>query len=220
MAVGDLYEVTDEQRVLGQLVVNVYHYRQALDFLVGPPTVAEELASGWIAQKLPAILPCQAGDAVHTSVKVRNLFDSADQYTELISLAGLYAGGGNQEILPAFNAVSFTMNGDNAAVRPGHKRLAGIPEPTQSDGVIVDPGFAANCQAAAAAMSSPVTVGLVIQDPVFVPVVIKRVREGTEGNYTYRLPANSAEAIVSQIAVAAFNALITSQISRKIGIGR
>lgn len=220
MAVGDLYELTDVQTFQGQLVVNVYYYHQELEFVPGPPTRAQVLAENWVTQKLPSVTGCQAGDVTHTSVSVRNLFDPGDQFEKLISVTGNYAGGGNQETLPAFNALSFTLSGDNAAVRSGKKRLAGIPEPTQSDGVIVDPGFVANGAALSAALAGYVTVGAVIQDNVFAPVVIKRVRTGTPGNYQYRLPQTSAEAVISRIAAAAFDLLVTSQLSRKIGVGR
>jgi hypothetical protein len=122
-------------------------------------------------------------------------------------------------LLPTFNAISIALNGDNPAVKSGRKRFAGIPEDFQDDGVIVSAGAIAGLANLENNLESAVTVGTVIQDPVFQPVVIQRVRTGTPGNYQYRLPSASGEAIFSKVVVAAFNAIITSQISRKIGKG-
>lgn len=118
-----------------------------------------------------------------------------------------------------FSAVSFDLNGDNPAVKNGKKRFAGLNEGQQVDGVITESSTITRLGQLADALETPVTVGTVIQNNVFIHVIVKRIRSGGPGAYTYRLPDNALEATLSAVIVAAFNALITTQISRKIGVG-
>lgn len=217
MAGGDIYELVDHQTLFSQNCENVFFYRQDLEFVTTDPTNAQVLAENWIAQKLDRIRGIQSNDLLHVGVDVRNLFDVSDAYTVSISLAGTAAG---TDTLGSFEAWSYPLEGTNPAVRNGFKRIAGVGEQWQTDGVFSGDGTQiAAMDAAGDAMTEFVTVGLVIPDNVFKPVIVKRVRSGVAGSYTYDLPTSEGAAVWSQIAVAAWKLLITSQISRKIGIG-
>jgi hypothetical protein len=220
MALNDVYEITDIQTLRGQEVVNVYHYHQVLAFVPLFPTTAMVLAAEWMTQVLPAIREIQAGELVHTFLRVKNLFNAADSYEEAISLPGTWSLGADQDTMPTFNALAFQLNGDNAAVKDGSKRFAGLPETFANDGIVEGLASINYSNALSLALEKSVTVGLVIEDPVFTPVIVKRVRSGSPGNYTYRLPENQLESVLSAVIVAVWNALITSQISRKIGVGQ
>jgi hypothetical protein len=214
--IDDVYELTLAQVDRGQTVNNVFFYHQQYEFVTTLPTHAQVLAEEWRDQILPAIRAFQPAEILTTGVRVRNLFNVSDGYDLALSLAGL---GGAAEQYSTFNAVGFALNGDNPAVKNGAKRFTGINEVHVDDGVIsgaVMPGLLNNV---ADALEQPVLVGLVIEDPVFVPVIVKRVREGVPGSYTYRLPETTVEAVLSQVVVAVWNAIITSQLSRKIGVG-
>jgi len=218
MAQGDLYELSLKAQMSGQECFNVFHFWQELDFVTTYTTVAQVLAENWYDQIFPSIQAIASEDVFYSEVGVRNLFSQSDQFSLAISDYGSGATGGAQT-LPTFNAFAFTLLPDTPVVKPGGKRFVGVPEVCQSDGVIDSAGYITTLQACEDALIEPVTVGLVIQDPVFVPVLVKRVRSGSPGAYEYRLPETTLEAVFSRVIVAAFNSLITSQISRKVGRG-
>ena len=122
--------------------------------------------------------------------------------------------------MPSLVAARFTLPGDNPAVAQGSKRIPGISEAAQVDNVLVTAaGAAARWQEFADQLSTPLKSHPAMLSDLWLPVVLKRVREGLPGAYTYRMPTSQAEKVVSHILVAAVNILLTSQISRKIGIG-
>jgi hypothetical protein len=51
--------------------------------------------------------------------------------------------------------------------------------------------------------------------PTFLPIIVKRILDGTQ----YRLPANAGELVYGTVTDAVYNPLITTQTSRKIGVG-
>lgn len=218
MAINDLYELTDVQVLQSQTINNVYFYEQDLDFVTTNPTRAQSLVEAWIAQKIPYIVDLQIQDLVHTSVRCRNLFDPSDTYEALVSIPGNRPTV-SLSYMPTFVALRADLATTNSAVRDGSKFYAGVPEEVVTDGVITDTSMLTFMGAAEAELEAAVDIGTVIQDPVFVPIVIKRVRSGSPGAYTYRLPETSVEAVVSRLAVVLFDVLVTSQVKRKIGVG-
>lgn len=221
MAVGDIYEIRDVQSLLSQHVENVHFYRQALDFVTTNPTNSQSLAEAWIEQSLPTIAAIQTADVLHTNVLVRNLYDESDAYDASVSVSGNVSGGtATDQITSPFDAWAFQLDGDNPAVKNGQKRIAGVNEGWVLDGAVdPDSGAEFDLGAAAAQLSAAIQIGTIITDPVFVPVVVKRVRTGSPGAYEYRLPASSGEGVWSVVVVALFKLFITSQVSRKIGVG-
>lgn len=213
----DVYEIVAKQSYKGQDVVNVYHYQQSEIILSLGGTTAQFLLNRWRDTILPAIAACQDGALVYTELTCRNLFNSGDKGSILLSLAG---GWGEQDSLPTFNAVNFDMAGDNPAVRNGSKRLAGVLELSQSDGVLTHPESLNRYTAAAAAMAQSLIISPLGIVPEFFPVTVKRVRTGTPGAYKYELPETVQESVLSRIVSVLFDVLISSQISRKIGVGR
>lgn len=205
-SVGDVLQLVDEQVQDSQQVLNVYFYR--LDTpVVG--NAAQMLVASWVDQVLPDIVDWQASDIVHTSVTAKNLFNEAEEYTELMSVPG----DRDVDVFPPFNAVGFRLIGDNAAVRDGQKRFAGVPEDSAEDGVFDDAGFLAAMTALAVTLATGLPIGLDID--ALMPVIVGRILSGG----SYRLPTNSGEAVLSNIVDALFNIDVTSQTSRKIGRG-
>lgn len=216
MAVGDVYEVIDVQTLQDQEILNVYFYRQEGAFVPLSGTIAQALADEFVETVLPDLANPQTVELLHTEVRVRNLFDPIDQGT---AVAGVNGGRADSpDFLPSFNAWGFTLNHDNASVRPGGKRIAGVAEATQDDGIPNGTGVS-SLNVAAAAMAAPITGGLIITDDIMFPVVVQRVREGAPGSYTYRLPENSGELVFGQVIEALVKLFVTSQISRKVGVG-
>ena len=220
MAVGDIYELTDVQKLFDQQVLNVYFYQQVTAVIpISPtPNVAAVMADEFANSALfTAIRSVQSTALEHQGIYVRNLFDSSDQYDLLGSWFG--TSGGAAAITTTFDAVGFRENSNNGSVRDGAKRLAGLEDGTQTDGVIVGAGTLTALAGIANEMEASIFAGVILPIATWEPVVVKRVRSGTPGNYEYRLPENSGELIFGKIIEVLFNVLITSQVSRKVGVG-
>lgn len=216
MAAGDIYEVVDVQALYEQQVLNVYFYEQRGAFVPLSGTVAQNLAEEWNESILPTILPFQHPALTHVETRVRNLFDATDAGVSVSGIPGTASSA--TDALPGFVATGFSLKTDNASIRPGAKRIAVQPESYVTDGVLTG-GALTQAAAIADVLAAPITGGLIITDDIMFPVVVKRVRSGSPGTYEYRLPETSGEAVVGTIIEALFDAVVTSQISRKIGVG-
>lgn len=215
VVVGDLFELVDVQHQDGQEVLNVYFYELGDIFVTTTPTNAQVLAEQFIAQKLDAIRTIQTNALSHDEIRVRNLYNHADSYTAAISLPGFDDGDADSN----FDAIGFVLQGETTAVRKGSKRIGGLLDTYNTSGVIDAVGSPALLTAAADAMRTPVQVGLILPSDVFYPTLVKRVRSGIAGAYEYRLPTNSSEGVKTRIIEVIWNAVVTSQVSRKIGVG-
>ena len=206
MAFQDLYELVDVQTIAGQEVLNVYYYINN-NVLNGGAT-AEDLAEAFEAQVLPSILAVQVELLTHTELRVKNLYTPSDAHVLALSESGAIA----TDAFPTFDAVGFRLVQGNGAIRNGAKRIGGIPEGAATDGVIDSGTYITALDAVGTAMAD--TLSLLLAD-VFMPVVVGRILDGG----SYRLPANSGEAVLGAILEAVFSVLVTSQTSRKIGVG-
>lgn len=204
---GDVYQVVDTQVFNGQTCLNVYFYK-ATDVPLGAD--ASDVTAAFIETVLPTLTPLQVNDVVHTSIKATNLFDPTDQNEELISTAG----EGSGDPLGTFEAYPFRLIGDNASVRSGSKRIAGVPEDATTNGVVTASGVITDLDATAAILAAGVLFGL-LDAGTLVPVIVKRLLVDGE----YILPDNAGDAVLSNVVDALFSPLVTSQVSRKVGRG-
>lgn len=207
MAFQDCYELIDVSTWYGQQVLNVYFYQQ--NNALNPGVTASDLVDGFIAEVLPAIRPLQVSGVVHTEIRARNLFNPADNHIRAISLAGTNAGTDGTN---AFDAISFTLVQDNGAVRNGRKRYGGSPEDFAQNGVVNNSGAVTLLNTLGDALVEHFFISAA---DIFRPVILKRVLDGGE----YRLPASLGEAVIGMVVDAVWDALVTSQVSRKIGTG-
>lgn len=216
--IGDVYEITVDGAIASQAAVNVYFYEVRETWLDTNPTFAQALVEDFRDNTLPDILACQAGDYTVSLLRCRNLYDEADAYSLPVSLAGTkYAAA--VDTLGAFEALAFNLGGETSAVKNGAKRLAGIANADVQDGIVTASSLITAAATAAEMMERPLQVGFLIGSDVAWPVLVKRVRTGTPGAYEYRLPTSQGEGITTTIINALFNVLVSSQVSRKIGIG-
>lgn len=206
-AIGDIYEVVDSSTMLGQKVLNVYFYR--LSALPVGFTGASDVAQGFVDQVLPEVRAIQTTDVLHQSVKARNLFDETDAHEILISSPGI----GAADSISTFNAFAFRLVGDNAAVRAGAKRIAGVNTTYVTDGVVDDAAQLTALNTLADTIAGIMTFGLGFS--LADPTIVKRIADGGG----YRLPINAGEAVYSLITDVLFSPLVTSQVSRKVGRG-
>lgn len=208
MANGDIYQVIDTAVFQGQKLINVYYYRW--DSVVVTAD-AEDVANGFIDVVLPKVCAVQIAQVLHTDIDVKNLFAPEDAFHVAISEPGTGAIT-STDFLPIFNAVNFTLNSDNGAVRNGSKRYSGLVESWQTSGVITDTSVLGWLGDLAESLAQALQVGVV---DTFFPVIVKRLLVG--GSYV--LPSTAGEAIFGGVIDAVFDALISSQVSRKIGRG-
>ena len=209
MASGDIYELVDAQTMEGQEILNVYYYRQAAPALVG--NIPEQLADAYEGQVLADVAHIQTPQLLHRELRVKNLFNVAENHTSVISEPGTWTTSLDTEA--TFDAVGFRLVQDNGAVRNGAKRFGGIPEDADTNGIVTDTAFITALLAAGAALILGLDSGIVTN--AFLPVIVKRILDGT----IYRLPENSGEAVYGNVTDALYNANTTSQVSRKIGRG-
>ena len=207
MALFDVYQIVDKSVLLGQECTNIYYYQQ--DSAVDAPN-AEDVAAAYIGQVLPLVKTIQEADLLHTEILVTNLFNPSDTFTQAVSVPGTATFG--TELLPIFSATGFRLVGDNGAVRNGAKRYAGMDEGVQDDGVITNGTFITQLDAIADQLFATLNHGII---PTYVPVIVKRLLSGTD----YVLPDNLGDAVLSHVVEAAFDTLVTSQVSRKVGSG-
>lgn len=207
MANLDVFQLVDKSVFQGQQCLNVYYFQQNS---LATTNGAQDLAEAYIADYLPIIKTLQEADVVHTEIKVTDLFDPSNAHTEAISVPGTAAYG--TDVLPVFNAVGFRLTGDNAAVRNGAKRFAGIDEGVQQNGVITNGTFITQLDAVASKLAEALAVGVI---DTFFPVLVSRVL----GGGVFGLPTTLAAAVLSGVVSADWSALLTSQTSRKIGNG-
>lgn len=206
MAYLDVWELVDKSTFNGQEALNVFFYQNTDS--TTPPAGSSDLVSQYIATVLPKLVQVQGNNVLHTEISARNLFSPSDNHTESISTAGAVTG----DLMPNFNAFGFKMTQDNGAVKNGAKRFAGVSESAATDGVVTDSATIGALDDLATAMGQTLTVGVA---NVFAPVIIKRILETTG----YRLPTSFGEAIIGLVIEVAWNTLLTSQTSRKIGVG-
>ncbi len=132
MPAGDLYLLQDFQDYAGGAVdiINAYAYRQT-----SGAGVALDLANAFEAQLLPDIVAAQSAVMRHHRADVINLDDPAD--FDSSAYAGSPVGSRGGDGLPAFVAYAFKYVRTTRAVRNGQKRIPGVAEPDQANGVVV-----------------------------------------------------------------------------------
>jgi len=217
MAVGDVYELVAAQLYGTSTVLNVFYYEQISIVIPADGfTIAALLAEQWDEQIGTVIRDLQNVDVVWDEVRCRNLFDSSDAGSYVVSDTGTAS---ETEGLGPFVATAFQLFGDNPAVKNGAKRFVGVVESWQVDGILTSSPIITQGELVAEALATNVTAGDVIPSDTWAPVIVKRVRSGTAGAYEYRLPESTGETVLSRIASALLSTFLSSQVSRKYGRG-
>ena len=199
MAVGDLWEVRDIQEFLGQQVINVYHYVQLTDPDIGSEAaIAAELNTQFYANVASMVTAIQ--DVALTHVRLESA--QFGSFTAFDVVSNGDNGQVSGDALPSFAAWAFRLNRESRVVRNGSKRVGGVPESYQVNGLATS---------AAITAMGPYITGLTAilsfdSIPVWQPVILRVPPDGS-------LPT-----VWSAIADVGFGT-VTSQNSRKIGRG-
>ena len=129
--------------------------------LTGTPN-AQDLVETFISDLLPLICEAQVADIVHTSITAVNVSDVFDFFAQGINEPGLNAIDG----LPPASPIGFRSAQPGYGLRGASKRISGIPEAWQSNGVVN--AAAGQLPQLALALGTP----LEGDDSVYYPVVV------------------------------------------------
>lgn len=201
---GQIFQLNDIQRMNSVDMLNVYFYKN--DAGDGD---AGDLAASWRADVLPAVAAIQSADMSHLGLSVISLFDDADFFTD----GTVVPGDVGTESFPNTDAVNFTLRATSRAVRPGSKRIAGIPEDAGNHNLINDAGYITDLNDTVLALGAVLTADVGTGE--YEPCIVKRIPYTTPGgNPAYRLPAVGSEAVVFGLGGVVVSLYMSHQVSR------
>jgi hypothetical protein len=201
MPLADIFQVIDLQRLpSGEGIENVYFFQRQ-----GVAGNALDMAEAFDTVLRPSILATQSSALVHYLTRVTNLGDVAD-FTERSS-AGV-VGGRAGAVRNEWDCWAYTLRPSSRAVRPGHKRIGGVPEgdAEYTNGVVTDTSMLIILNGLRSALQSDVAGA----DDTYTPIILKRILDGL----VYRLPETDGEVTAVPVAVCLLNNKISHQITR------
>lgn len=173
MAVDDIYRVKIFQTygTSGPEVLNVYYYKQLTPGSVDEG--AEHLAGEWESALGPTIRAIQTTLIKWTSIEVENIIPSSDFFTQPYITT---TGDIDADTLPPSNCWSFRLNRSTSASRNGQKRICGVAETSQDDGVAV--GAFESALNVVGALFDDVIGGPPPADATYQPIIFRPGRAG------------------------------------------
>lgn len=208
MSTSDCWEVTMKGTLLSNDCDNVFFYRG----VAGTDPPEDDIAQAFYEQCWPLIQDVVSSDYTLDAIEVRHLFSGASAYLLPVAENGQ---GGSGATMGSFEAYSITLGVGTNSTRPGSKRFGGVEESLVHDGVVSDATAITDLNDIADQMSEPLidtALGIV---EWAVPVIVKRILDGS----SYRLPTSLGELVTNLITSAAASLLISTQNSRKTGYG-
>lgn len=216
----DLFLLTHQTQLLGQMCINTYTY--VLTEQVGSPLpAAQSLRDAWRIRFLEtdgAGFQCGSisDDLLSVLVRSQNLYNDLD-YSEYLD--GTAAGTSTAEPMPPWVTFSFRTPWLGPALRRGFKRIPGVGEGYGNSGII-NAGNLANLANFSSVMNESLTVVSGDDSITFHPCVVKRIKYVTpNGKDAYRLPENAQEGVFDIVQGWQAETELTTQNSRKRGVG-
>lgn len=210
--IGDPFELRLSYKYEDQVMNNVffYDYRNLIDNLGTPHS--QIIAELWHEQIFPSIKTMFPTQVVFSDISVRCLVDEDDAYELPVGETGAATWA---DRLPRHDTVNFTLNGEYKRTRKGRKAIGIFNESVVTNGVISFGSQIANCTTVALNLARPLTTSFIFTQNTYYPVIVKRVKEGTAPEITYRLPTARGEVILNTIVSAMFSLLMSTQNTRK-----
>jgi hypothetical protein len=201
-----IYQLNHKQDVNGEELLNIYFFRN-----LGTGTDAHDLSDAFISDLQPLILDLQVPNVVTTEIKAFSLGNFADFWVEPENEAGT---ADPTDPLPIFNAINYTLRPTTREIRPGSKRIAGIPESVTTFNNITFAAYLTSMEALRVAFGTPIGT-----DPDFFElVVVKRIKyevpDSDPVRFAYRLPETDEEAVVANLGAVLTTPRISHQVSR------
>jgi len=207
MALADIYQLIHNQSYLGQAIQNVYFYRRE-----DAGSDHADLLDAWVADVMPSVMAIQDPKIITDTVVAKNLENFSDFGETIVDDPGTYDAG---QILPIFNAIGYTLRSANRLVRPGSKRITGINESVQLDGIITEAAYITRMETLRVALDTVIGT-----DPLFfTPIIVKRVKyevpDSDPVRFAYRLPETDEELVLATLLGVTTSTHITHQVSRQ-----
>lgn len=164
---GDLLQIVDTQRYLGETVLNVYYYRVtavAGIFDAGYTDVLNDFKS----RVVDPVRQIQMASLAHTQLELRNLSNGIDIATVTLTTDNLGVLTGANE-MPSYVTLGFKLVRESLVTRNGYKRISGLNEGFTAGNTNAYPP--ALTDAIAAGMADELSVALA---PVATPIIVKR----------------------------------------------
>lgn len=207
MALSDVYQLIVKQSLFSKECENVFFFEK-----LDPAGTADDLITAFMATLSAPIRALQATAVVWRLISAASLGDLSDFGEVPQTVAGTY---GNVDVLPAFNALSYTFHPATRAVRPGGKRIAGVPEAASLNGVITDPTYITLMESLRIFFDD----ALVGAAATYQPVIVKRIKTAVAGTtpvkYKYALPKAGDTLVLGLVKSASDSLNVSSQVSRK-----
>lgn len=207
VALDLIYSLAVKQNMFGQNIENIFFYEA-----IGDAGSAGDLRAAWNTALSVSMRNLQSAQLNWTEIDTTNLGDLADFEKFPFAVGGL---AGDGDTLPAFNAVGYTLNPLTRAVRPGSKRIAGILEAVQLNGVLTEPTYVGHVEDFRLLLDDVVVGALTSYQPVIVKRVKVPVPDTEPPQFTYRLPKPPEDATLGLVKSATSSLIITSQVSRR-----
>jgi hypothetical protein len=133
MADGSVYEIRLFETLLGQQVVNVFHYqsRGSSDITVS----ATAILTAWNSVIAAPLVAVQSNQVTLVQATLRHLVDGGAEATLVYSAS---TGTVSGDCLPPHDCFAFRYNRLTTSTRHGQKRIAGVPESWNVNGAVTD----------------------------------------------------------------------------------
>lgn len=206
MALADVYQLIVKSHLGSVNLENVFFYNRT----VGAGN-AGVLTAQFLTDVIPAITPLQSVSVIYDQITTFSLGDLSDFTNLVLANTGEVSG----DSLPTSDALSYSLKLDTRAIRPGGKRISGIPESVQNDGQVTDATYITAINFFRDVLNN----SLFPAGSTFVPVVVKRIKTLIAGTtppqYTYRLPGIGDPLVLGTVVQALSSTVLGSQVSRK-----
>jgi hypothetical protein len=206
MPLNKIYMLDHIQSFNNEPIHNIY-FLESLD--AGD---AVDAVSAFTGSLLTKVRNLQCEQILTTGLRCTNLGSPTDWNEVALSLTGTLTG---HEMLPVFNALGYTLKPTNRTIRPGSKRIAGVPETCQVDGTITEGSYITAMETLRAAFGALLTSE---DASTFTLVVVKRVKEAVPDTdpveYTYRLPETDDELVFAPLGAVKTSTKVKHQVSR------
>lgn len=206
MALADIYVLDHAQEFGTEPLHNIYCYEK-----LGEGD-AYDLINAFQADILPSVLALQVNTMVTRFISAYSLGNLADLAEETINAVGSY---GADQMLPVFNAVNLTLKPTSRAVRPGSKRVSGIPETVTGNGIITDAEYLGRIETLRLAFGNEISTD---DENFWRLVIVKRVKYNPDpekpDHFAYRFPETDGELVVAPLRNVTTTTRVSHQVSR------
>lgn len=212
MALADIYQLTLTQRygTVGEELNMVFFYNKN-----GSGETAADLAEAFKQSGgvLDAINLIQSSAVNNVRTRTINLGDLGD----FDESAATGVGGQGPDCLPEHSAFGMTLKLDTRAIHPGSKRIPGVSESVQTQGLITDATEITNLNVLAALLAADIEGA---DTAIYRPIVVKRVPRHDDGPPVrdwYSLPETDGEVVTGHVVFVLVNLKVSHQVSRGNG---